>query len=275
MGHNHPPNSQRFPLTFFALVFALSIPIWLIGSVWPLELLPGLPVSSLMVLCPVIAASILVYREDKTGGVIRLLKRSFDGERVKAEVWYLPAVFLWPGIALLAYGVMRLIRMPLPTPQFQGVATAGMFVTFFIAALGEELGWSGYAIDPMQDRWGALRAGIILGIVWAAWHIIPWLQVGRSPTWIAWQCLVLVSSRVLHVWIYNNAGKSVFITALGHALLNVSWQLFPNQGSHYDPRITGLLTAFTAGMVAVGWGAQTLTRKRNRLRVEFQGGVDR
>ncbi len=265
------PKSSRSPLAFFLLVFALSLPIWLIGSVCPLELLPGLPVSSLMVLCPVVAASILVDREDKSAGVIQLLKRSFDYGRIKAKVWYIPAVLLWPGIALLAYGAMRLMKMPLPTPQFQSFAALGMFVTFFIAALGEELGWSGYAIDPMQDRWGALRAAVTLGVVWAAWHIVPWLQVGRSPTWIAWQCLVLVSSRVLYVWIYNNAGKSVFITTLGHAVLNVSWQLFPNQGSHYDPRVTGLLTALVAVTVVFVWGAQTLTRKRNRLRVEFQG----
>ncbi len=275
MRHDLSPNSNRSPLAFFVLVFALSLPIWVIGSVWPLELLPGLPVSSLMVLCPVMAASILVYREDKTTSVIRLLKRSFDTRRVEAKGWYLPTVFLRPGLALFAYGVMRLMRLPLPTPQFQMAAALGMFFAFFIAALGEELGWSGYAIDPMQDRWGALRAGVILGMVWAAWHIVPWLQVGRSPTWIAWQCLVLVSSRVLHVWVYNNAGKSVFITALGHAISNVTWQLFPNRGSHYDPRVTGLLTAFVAVMVTVVWGAQTLVRKRNRLRVEFQGGINR
>ncbi len=274
MGNNHSLDKQGAPLTFFMLVFVLSIPIWLIGVVWSLELLPGLPVSSLMVLCPVVAASILVYRENKSADVIQLLKRSFDYGRIKAKVWYLPAVFLWPAIAILVYGALRLMRMSLPVPHFQGLATLSMFVAFFVAAIGEELGWSGYAIDPMQERWGALRAGMILGVIWAAWHIIPFLQADRSMTWIAWQCLVLVASRVLYVWIYNNAGKSVFITALGHAILNISWQLFPNQGSHYNPRITGLFTTFVAVMVTVVWGAQTLVGKRNRLRVEFQGEID-
>jgi hypothetical protein len=101
------------------------------------------------------------------------------------------------------------------------------------------------------------------------------LQADRSLVWIAWQCLTLVASRVLHVWVYNNAGKSVFITALGHAISNISWQLFPNQGSHYDPRITGLLTASAAIMVTRVWGAATLTRKGKHLRVELQGEIDR
>ena len=253
---------KRSPLKFFLLVFALSLPLWLIGAVTPLQLLPGLPVSSLMSFCPLIAASILVYREDKTAGVTELLKRSFDYRRVRAKVWYVPTVLLMPGIAILAYGLMRLVRLPLPTPQFPGMAALAMFLAFFIAALGEEVGWSGYVIDPMQDRWNALQASILLGLVGAAWHIVPIAQADRSPTWIAWQCLTLVASRVLLLWLYNNTGKSVFAAILFHAMSNVSSFLYPNYGSHYDPRIVGLITAITAAMVTVGWGPRTLARHR-------------
>jgi membrane protease YdiL (CAAX protease family) len=206
---------------------------------------------------------ILVYKEDKTTGVTELLKRSFDYRRIRAKVWYVPTVLLMPGIAVLAYGLMRLVRLPLPAPQFPGVAALAMFLAFFIAALGEELGWSGYAIDPMQDRWNALQASILLGLVWATWHIVPLTQVDRSPIWIAWWCLFTVALRVLIVWIYNNTGKSVFAAALYHAIANVSWQLFPNYGSHWDPRITGLITAFAAVIVTVVWGPRTLARYRN------------
>jgi membrane protease YdiL (CAAX protease family) len=254
---------KRSPLKFFLLVFILSIPLWLIGAVTPLQLLPGLPVSSLMVFCPLIAASILVYRERKITGVTELLKRSFDYKRIRGKVWYIPTVLLMPGIATLAYGLMRLVRLPLPTPQFQGVAALAMFLVFFIAALGEEVGWSGYAIDLMQDRWSALQASILLGLATATWHIVPLAQADRSPTWIVWQCLNLVATRILLVWIYNNTGKSVFAAALCHAMVNVSWQLFPNNGSHYDPRIIGLITAFAAVMVTFVWGPRTLTRNRN------------
>ena len=70
---NTSTSISKSPLIFFLLVFALSIPLWLIGAVTPLQLLPRLPVSSLNVFCPLIAASILVYREDKTTGVTKLL----------------------------------------------------------------------------------------------------------------------------------------------------------------------------------------------------------
>ncbi len=256
-------SEKRSPLKFFLLVFTLSIPLWLIGALTPLQLLPGLPVSSLMAFCPMIAASILVYRKDKTAGVTELLKRSFDCKRIRAKAWYIPTVLLMPGIAVLAYGLMRLVRLPLPIPQFPALAALLIFLAAFIAALGEELGWSGYVIDPMQDRWNALQASFLLGLVGAAWHFVPLVQADRSPTWIAWQCLNLVAIRILLVWLYNNTGKSVFAATLCHATVNVSWLLFPNYGSHYDPRIIGLITVSAAVIVTVIWGPRTLTRDRN------------
>jgi uncharacterized protein len=254
---------SRSPLKFFLLVFALSNPFWLIGAVTRLQLLPGLPVSSLMAFCPLIAAVILAYRENKTAGVTELLKRSFDYQRIRAKIWYAPIVLLMPGVMVLSFGLMRVMGLPLPTPQFPILAALVMFLAFFIPALGEELGWSGYVIDPMQDRWNALQASVLLGLVWATWHLVPLVQAHRLPAWIAWWCLSTVASRVLIVWLYNNTGKSVFAAVLYHDISNVSWLLFPNYGSHYDPRITGLITAFVAAIVTVIWGPRTLARYRN------------
>jgi len=77
------------------------------------------------------------------------------------------------------------------------------------------------------------------------------LQADRAPSWIAGWCLATVALRVLHTWLYNNSGKSVFGQALFHAISNLSWQLFPDAGSHYDPRITGPILAILAVFVAV------------------------
>jgi uncharacterized protein len=254
---------NRSPLKFFLLVFALSIPFWLMGSVTGLQLLPGLPVAALMFVCPVTAALILVYGENKTAGVIALLERSVDYKRIIPKVWYAPILLLMPAVMVLSYELMRLMGVPLPTPQIPFLATAAMFIAFFIAALGEELGWSGYITDPMQDRWGALQAAVLLGMVWAAWHIIALVQAHRSPTWIAWWCLGTVAMRVVMVWLYNNTGKSVFAVALFHTTTNVTWQLFPVHGSYYDPRVTGLIMTLVAAVVTVVWGPRNLARYRN------------
>ena len=253
---------NKSPLIFFLLAFALSSPFWLLGAVTGWQLLPGLPASSLMILGPLMAALILVYRESKTTGVTELLKRSFDYKRITAKVWYAPIVLLMPGVMVLEYGLLRLMGSPVPAPQFSVLTALVMFLVAFIAALSEELGWMGYAIDPMQDRSNALQASILLGLAWSAWHFVPLMQAGRSPEWIAWWSLATVAQRVLIVWIYNNTGKSVFVTAVYHAMMNVTWQLFPINGSYYDPRITSLLLTITAVIVTFLWGSKTLTQYR-------------
>jgi membrane protease YdiL (CAAX protease family) len=193
----------------------------------------------IVVFCPATAAIILVYRENKTAGVRDLLKRSFDYKRIKAKIWYAPILLLMPVVTILSYGWMRWIGVSLPIPQAPVVATLAMSLAIFILALGEELGWSGYAIDPMQDRWGALPASILLGLVWALWHIVPLVQVHRSPAWIAWWCLGTVAARVL-------------------TTINVTWQLFPIHGSYFDPCINGVIMAIAAVVVVTVWGPRTL-----------------
>jgi membrane protease YdiL (CAAX protease family) len=261
--HDTVRSRGRSPLNFFLLVFALSIPFWLAGAATERQLLPGLPVAALMFVCPMTAALILVYGENKTAGVIALLKRSFDYKRIRSKIWYAPVLLLMPGVMVLSYGLMRLTGQPVPTPQFPVLATIAMFLVFFIAALGEELGWSGYSIDPMQDRLGALPAGVMLGVVWAAWHIVPLVQAHRSPAWITWWCVGTVAIRVVMVWLYNNTGKSVFGAALFHDMINVTWQLFPLHGSYYDPRVTGLIMTLVAVIVTVVWRPRTLARSRD------------
>jgi membrane protease YdiL (CAAX protease family) len=245
---------------FFLLVFALSLPMWL-ASWADRQILPGLPMSSITVVCPLAAALLLVARRDGLVATAALLKRSFDCRRIVAKGWYVPIVLLMPAIAALAYVVMRALDLPLPAPRLQLSLLSGLLALFLIAGLAEELGWSGYALDPLQNRWGALRASLILGAVWAAWHFVPLLQADRAPSWIAWWSLATVGTRILQTWLFNSTGKSVFGAALFHAMSNVSWQMFPNQGSHYDPRITGIIVAVTAVMVVATSNRQLQPRR--------------
>ena len=252
---------NRSPLAFFALVFALSFPFWLIGAATELQLMPGLSGSALMAFSPMAAALILVYRENRAAGVMELLARSLDFKRIKAKRWYVPIVLLMPGVSVVVYGLMHWMGMPLPAPQVSVVPALLMFLLFFVGALGEELGWSGYVLDPLQARWGALLAGVALGLVGIMWHLVPLLLLHRPPAWIAWWCLYAVAARILMVWLYNNTGKSVFAVALFHATLNLSYMLFPIYGSLFDMRLGGLVMAFAAAVVTVVWGPRTLARQ--------------
>jgi membrane protease YdiL (CAAX protease family) len=256
---------DRSPLAFFVLVFALSIPFWVVGAMTGLMITPDLPVSSFIWVCPVIAAAILVYRDDGHQGVIGLLRRSFDYQRIRATIWYLPTVLLLPGIYVTTYGVMRALGMPLPTVHVPLLAGMVWFLGYFIAGQCEELGWSGYALDPLQSRWTALGAGLLLGAVWVAFHFVPLLQAHRAMEWIAWWTLATLALRVLYTWLYNNTGGSVFATVLFHATGNLA-QIGPflDFGPEGYPltaqRISALLILATAVVVVVVWGPRTLMR---------------
>jgi len=256
--------ASRSPFAFMTLVFALTLPFLVIGQMTGLELFPSLPVSALGAICPLVAAAILVGKESGTEGVTELLKRSFDFGRIESKIWYLPTLLLIPGLALVAYALMRMLGVPLPAPVVPILLAVTLFFVFFIGALGEELGWSGYAIEPLQHRWNALTGAIFLGSVWAVWHLVAWAQGGRTPEWIFWQCVETVALRVLLVWIYNNTGRSVFAAALCHASVNVSAFLFPNLGSHYDPRLVAPITVIAAITATFFWGSRTLTRHREQ-----------
>ena len=60
--------------------------------------------------------------------------------------------------------MMRLLGWPLPVPELSPLTAGGLFLLFLIPAATEELGWAGYALDPMQARFGAVPAALLLGL---------------------------------------------------------------------------------------------------------------
>ena len=235
--------SKRSPLQFFLLVFLLSVPFWLANAFIDLQFVPGVPFSALGVVCPVVAASILIYREAGIGGVTALWKRAFDCRRIRPRFWLLPILLLMPLATVATYLVMAVSGESPSPPHLPISATIMMFAVYFVAAVCEELGWTGYATDALQARHSALAGSLVLGLVTAAWHWIPLVQIGRSLEWIAWWTIWVVALRVILVWIYNNAGKSVFAAALFHATSNLaSVTFYP----YFDPRITGMVLAVMA-----------------------------
>jgi len=248
-------------LPFFLLVFALAVPFWLVGMVVDVQLLPGLPIAAAMFVCPALAAWILTYRERGKTGVAALLGRSFDGGQIPKR-WYLPIVLLMPGVTVASFALLRWTGVAVPVPHIAVLPAMGLFLAFMVGALGEELGWSGYALDRLQARWGALQSALLLGGVWAIWHSVALTQAHRVPAWIAWWSLGTVSMRIIMVWLYNRAGRSVFGVALLHAVSNVCWQLFPIQGSFFDPRLNGLILSVVAlAAIVVTRGTLRLARR--------------
>lgn len=241
-------------LVFFVLVFALTVPFLALQALTGVELLPNIPLGALAIVTPVAAAAALTFRTGGARAVVHLLGLSVDAGRVKSPAWYLLAILLPVLVAVLSFGALRWMGIAVPNPPVPALTNVVLFAVFLLAAWGEELGWMGYAYDPLEDRFGPLRASLLLGAVWALWHFIPLLQIGRSVTFIAWWTLGTVSMRVVLVWLYKGGRRSVFAVALFHATSNLSWQLFPVQGSYFDPKVHGLIMAGIAAVIAIGWG---------------------
>lgn len=257
------PSPRISLIRFFLLVYLLSAILWLIGfaSGWAVPNFPvRLSVSSLMTFVPMCVALGLAWRESGAAGIRVLLERLLDAGGARRLGWYLLALLFMPACMVAEYGMKRLAGEAMPDPRFPPIVAVELFVLFLVAAIGEELGWQGYAYERLRARSGALASALILGVIWALWHVVPNLQIGHGAGWILWECLGIVATRVIIVWLYENAGRRLPIAVLFHAMTNVSIFLFPRYGSGYSAFATFALMAPAASIVALLWGPQTLMR---------------
>jgi membrane protease YdiL (CAAX protease family) len=180
---------------------------------------------------PFVGAVVLTFWSKRTEGVLELLKRGFVPSFPK--VWLIPAFLFWPAIMggglLLAYLVGENI------PELLWAANPVFLVSYFIdvllhqGPLQEEFGWRGYALDRLQARFNAVTSSVILGLMWAFWHVpyMFWLS-GEITYQIPWTFLIsniLIS--ILLTWLYNNTGGSVMVTLINHTMFNLSVPMLP------------------------------------------------
>jgi uncharacterized protein len=256
-GSAGPEPPHRTVLPFCLLVFLFSMPFFLLGAATGATIIPGLPIAALMAPCPALAAAVLIYRAAGPGGIFALLARSFDYRRIETKRWLPAALIPAPAAAWLAFAATHGFGATLPHLELSPRIVLVMVPAFFAGAFGEELGWSGYMLEPLQNRYGALPAALLIGIVWAVWHFVPLMQIHRPAQWIAWWTLATVATRVIMVWLYNNSGKSVFAVALFHAMGNLCVFAAP---AYYDPRAMALIFSGLATIIVLAWGLRGLAR---------------
>ncbi len=240
---------MRDVFAFFGLTLLLTTPFYAISAASGIQLMPGLPVAALAVTCPAAAALFLSWRRGGMAAALMLLKQTLDFGRIKPRAWWLPILFFLPAVSAASFLILRCNGSGIPDPRINIFTVMALFAVFLVAALSEELGWTGFALDPLQERLGALPAALLIGGVSAVWHYPALLDAHRSVGWIAWWTLGTLALRLLMVWLFNKTGGSVFAVAMVHAVSNLCWQLFPIQGSWFDPRLNGLIMGAVALVV--------------------------
>lgn len=218
-----------------------------------------------------------------------LLTGLFDGRKGLRELrsqllkWRLGA--RWYAIAILAAPLLfaALLRgLSLLSPEFvPGIFAAedkashlirGL-MTGLMAGVFEELGWTGFATPRLRKRYGVLATGLIVGLLWAVWHLLPafWLGFASGTvsgalsivSYLLDPFLFLVASRVLIVWVYDRTGESLLAAIIMHASLTASSRIF------MPLEIAGApLILFDITWAAVVWVIIAVLAQRNRFRVE-------
>jgi len=260
---------SKFPLAFFVLTFLLSIPIYTLFILAENNIVFTKDIGPLFIALitpvPIGAALILTIKESGLDGAKKLLRRAFDLKRIVRKIWYAPILLLPPFLFLLALGLIVIIGEPIPDTMFTIMALPVVLLAFFVLALGEEVGWMGYAFEPIQDQWNAFKATLVLGLIWAIWHVPFLVFVMPDPVSMIAQVLCLLGLRFLLAWIFNNTGKSVFATILLHAVFNATNAVLLNYqvSTTLGVVITCSFFLIAAIVVTILWGPKTLAQFRH------------
>ncbi|HEX5699289.1 MAG TPA: type II CAAX endopeptidase family protein [Rubrobacter sp.] len=208
---------ERHPLiSFFVLAYGLTWPVIPLVSVSPLLGLPAL-------FGPAIAAIIVsVVTQGKTG--LKDLLGRLMRWRVGAR-WYAIALGLPAVLASTAAGV-HLLLGGTAAIRFGGLSVLNFVV--FVLVVGEELGWRGYALPRLLVGRSALAASLILGVLWAAWHLPTFFVPGAPQYGLPFLAFLLftVAYSVLFSWVYVHTRGSVLIATLFHGAINLSQGFF-------------------------------------------------
>ena len=229
----------RHPLiSFFVMAYAFS---WIAWSPWVLSeegvgLLPfelsgatsGLLSAAAILLGPTLSAFIMTGVTEGRAGVRRLLHRIVLW-RVGLR-WYLFALIGIPlvmvlGTVILPEGLASLLGLG-PGYVLTYLSTY-VLVVILGGPLFEEPGWRGFALPRLQPLHSPLLGTLILGLLWALWHLPEFLV----PAWaessggsgfldIVKFVLIAISFAIVTTWVFNNTKGSVFMAILVHASID-------------------------------------------------------
>jgi membrane protease YdiL (CAAX protease family) len=274
------PNPQLWQ--FFLLTFLFSWLMWLPGVLITYSLItPSQTLTTINNVMkwvagigPSLAAIILVIKFDGKVGLNKLFKRVLN---IKLGYWYFP-VFLMLPITLVAAHLINTFFFDTSFPRTGLLKEPWwipvLFIIFFVLQFGEELGWRGYALDRLQKKWNALYSSLLLGCIWAIWHLPMFLSSGfgqhdnQLPFIQFLVTLVLLS--VLITWFQNNTNNSLLPAFIIHAFINLSGEVLPLieknteiQGDYTVWVVLNILLLISVIMIVFIYGFKKLVRKKN------------
>lgn len=242
---------------FFALAFVWSWTFWLLAPLTKADY-PRVAGGFMLAggLGPSLAALAVVAYMSGAAGLRRWLvscvQWRIGGRRFLLAI-FLPAALM--GLAALIHRAGGGTLPSSPAAGHIGMAVVNVVLIFFIGGpLGEEFGWRGYALPALQARWGWRMASLLLGLVWAVWHLPLFYSAGtvQSQLSVGWYALSLVASSVVFAWLFNRSQGSLLPVLLLHTSVNAWPMLIPvmvlPDGTNLQPfQIVVVLLVLSAG----------------------------
>ena len=215
---------------------------------------------------PTLAALAVAGLMSSGGGIKRLLRPVIHW---RVDVYWYAVALIGPSLLFLVGDVIRLVigaALPRAWLAIPSAAAAAFLVGALIAgSFGEEVGWRGIGQRELQQKYGALWAAVLVGVIWSLWHLWPVAAPGgvSTTTWSEAVLTVirLIATSIIYAWLFNSTRGSLLIVMLAHAGHNLAVRFVPPADSvqHGDPVVTGLY-AMAAVAVVVWAGSRWLSR---------------
>nr|WP_294552399.1 type II CAAX endopeptidase family protein [uncultured Rhodopila sp.] len=263
---------RRHPLAgYFAMCFGISwggILLILTATGFNLAALQPLEtglIFAMMLLGPSASGLTLTAVLDGRAGLHRLgsgLTRWTLGAR-----WYAVALLTTPLFLLAILWPLGVVVAPAFAPRFHWP----LLGVGLVAGGFEELGWTGFATPRLLARQRAGTAGLLLGLVWAFWHLLVDFRYNFEAMGVVWPLefavvyiATLTPYRMLMTWVYVNTG-SVLLAILMHASYT-GWLLVLFSATSLTQSLS-----WQAAFAIMLWLAVALVLRRSSPDVEAHG----
>jgi CAAX protease family protein len=258
--------TNRQLIQFFGITFAFSWLMWtlpLLKSNWFPDLPDIVGLSGMFApFGPGVAAFWLTWRQLGKVGAKQLWLRGWRLNFQKK--WLIPTLLLGPLATLLAAGLILLFGGEIGWENgVPPLLIVPIFLLIFVTnALAEEYGWRGYALDPLQGRFSALTASLILGLIWALWHLPLFFIEGTTQQVIPMYQFILQTMvlAIFYTWLHNNTGGSVLVAMLFHATANTAAAAIPFWTTEMGRWLDFGVLIVMAGIVIWHWGWRRLAK---------------
>jgi membrane protease YdiL (CAAX protease family) len=245
-------------LAYFLLTFLVTWSVWFAASGLAAPGNTGFfggrgPVFLFGVFAPGLVALAFTAQAEGRAGVTRLLARI--GHWRAGARWYAVAIGFFAVIKLAAALVHRIVTDEWPPFGNTPIALIflGIAVSTWVQA-GEEVGWRGYALPRLAQYVGLGGASLVLGIVWAAWHIPLFVLPDSGSTGQSFPAYLLqvMAMSVVLAFLYWKTDGSLLLVMLMHASMNNTTGIVPAATG-------GAITPIAFGGSLVAWATVALS----------------